>query len=203
VEAVVKECPELLRAQEQAVLDLLRAVEGMRTEASGLALLDGTDEPLLGLGNPDKAPLQGRTWELQAYRNRDGIVVRALPEPLMTLRFDDAGRLSGRACDLYRAVYERDGASLRLVGPAAVLRGTCSDEAAAQQGADFVALLSRVEGYRVDAAALLLRDPDGRMLASFTPLPSAQTADEASVAAERGDDNLPPAPMPRRPSRQP
>ena len=196
VEALVQDCPELLRAQEQAVLDLLRRVERVSLDESELLLMDQNSRPVLVLAQPDKAPLQGRPWRLTAYRDRDGIIVEALPVPVFTLMFEDAGNISGRACDTYRAVYTRDERFLRLVGPIAVSRIGCGDESAERQGADFLGLLGQVDSYRVDAEKLLLRDENGRMLARFVPAESDDWGINDASRPAGAEDNLPPPPVP-------
>jgi heat shock protein HslJ len=196
VESVVDDCPDVLRLQEQAVLDLLRVVDRADLRQDEVVLTDGSGRLLLILGTPDRAPLQGRTWALKAYRRADGIVVPALPAPVFTLMFEDASNLSGRACDGYRAVYQRRDRFLRLVGPAAVSRVGCGDDAALRQGEDFIAMLGLVDSYRVDTDTLLLRDGNGRMLAHFAPADDAAAAADGVLAPPRREDNLPPAPVP-------
>jgi heat shock protein HslJ len=196
VEALVQDCPELLRTQEEAVLDLLRRVDRMAISEAELVLMDHNDRRVLVLTQPDKAPLQGRPWRLTAYRDREGIIVDALPIPVFTLMFEDAGNISGRACDTYRAVYTRDDRFLRLVGPIAVSRIGCGDESAGRQGADFLELLGQVDSYRVDAETLLLRDENGRMLARFIPADSDDWGMAEAADPKSGADNLPPPPVP-------
>jgi heat shock protein HslJ len=196
VESLLDDCPDILRAQEQAVLDLLRMVDRAAVADGRVSLNDHAGRPLLILAPPDRAPLQGRTWVLKAYRGADGIVVRALDAPAFTLLFEDAGNISGSACDGYRAVYQRSDRFLRLVGPVAVSRIGCANEDAASQGADYIAMLSQVDSYRVDTETLLLRDENGRMLAHFVPADDAEPVANGLFGPARGADNLPPAPVP-------
>jgi len=199
VEALVDDCPEVLRQQEQAVLNLLRVVDRAGIAHNVVTLTDRAGLPLVTMGAPDRAPLQGITWALKAYRGADGIIVPALASPAFTLVFEDAGNLSGSACDGYRAVYQRSDRSLRLVGPLAVSRLGCADDAAARQSEDYIAMLRQVQSYRVDAQTLLLRDANGRMLAHFVPLDEAATDARGNFTPPRGEDRLPPAPVPLMP----
>lgn len=198
IASTLGDCPATLRAQEQAVLALLPTVAGLREEADGLALLDAQGRPALTLKAPEKAPLQRRLWRLLAYRNRDDVIVAALPAPRFTLRFDDAVRLSGEACDEYRGAFVRDARYLRLEGPLAGTKLGCRNApAASRQAEDYLRMLGLVDSYRVDAQSLLLRDADGRMLARFAA--SAPQPDEPAERAEGFADSAPgprPAPLP-------
>lgn len=195
VAALQRDCPDTLQAQEQTLLRLLARVEGLAPAGEQLALLDRDANPLVILTRPATVPLQGRLWQLTHYRNREDVIVAALPAPAFTLRFDSATDLSGTACDPYRALYTRDATGLRLVGPLAASRLGCRDlPPAARQDADYLAVLGTVAGYRVDAHSLLLRDADGRMLARFRAVPA-----DGGMAAVPAPDRLPPAPVPRLP----
>jgi len=198
VSSLMRDCPDILRTQEDAVLDLLRDVDGVSLgdDDKRLTLRDSSRRRLLIFGYPDKAPLQGHAWQLDAYRNQDGVVVLMPPSPAFTLRFEDAGNLSGHACDDYRAGYERDDSSLRLVGPIAVTRTGCDSSVAGRQGADYLAVLSGVASYRVDRDELLLRDEDGRMLARFKVMRELPAHATEEAVPGPSADNLPPAPMP-------
>jgi heat shock protein HslJ len=197
IASTLGDCPATLRAQEQAVLALLPAIVQLREEADGMTLLDAEGRAALTLKAPEKAPLQRRLWRLLAYRNSDNVVVTALPTPHFTLRFEDAVRLSGEACDEYRGAFVRDARFLRLEGPLTGTKLGCPDAPdASRQAEDYLRALRRVDSYRVDAESLLLRDVDGRMLARFAALepqppvqaPTPSVAD--SAARER------PAPLP-------
>jgi heat shock protein HslJ len=196
IASVVGDCPPTLRAQEQAVLALLPAVTRLQRGADELVLLDADAQPLLTLVKPQTSPLQKRVWVLLAYRNRDDTVVPALPAPRFTLLFEDATSLSGVACDEYRGGFVRDERFLALEGPLAGTRLGCAEPAATRQAEDYLAVLSRMDSYRVDAQSLLLRDADGRMIARFAAVePGAALSAEGS--AGRGIA-LPAAPRLRR-----
>lgn len=203
VSSLVRDCPDVLRTQEDAILDLLRDVDrvSLSDDDERLTLRDPSRQRLLIFGYPDKAPLQGHAWQLDAYRNQDGVVVLMPPSPAFTLRFEDAGNLSGHACDDYRAGYERDDSSLRLVGPIAVTRTGCDSSVAGRQGVDYLAVLGGVASYRVDRDELLLRDGDGRMLARFKVMRELTAHATENANSRRRADNLPPAPMPLVPRR--
>jgi heat shock protein HslJ len=197
VASVVGDCPPTLRAQEQAVLALLPAVTRLRRADGELLLLGADQEPLLSLTAPDKSPLQRRLWLLLAYRDRNDLIVPALPAPTFTLRFEDAANLSGVACDKYRGGFIRDERFLQMEGPIAASRLGCADPVAARQAEDYLDALSRVDSYRVDAQSLLLRDADGRMIARFTAIDLPSEEQEPGIA----DANpLPSAPLPLPPA---
>jgi heat shock protein HslJ len=194
----IGDCPPTLRAQEEAVLALLPAVTEVRREDGQLLLLDAERQPLLTLAAPDKSPLQRRLWVLLSYRDRNDLIVQALPAPTFTLRFDDATRLSGVACDDYRGGFIRDERFLMLEGPLAASRLRCGDAAVGRQAEDYLDALSRVDSYRVDEQSLLLRDADGRMIARFTAVDLPAQASSPGIA-DAGP--LPPGalPFPRAP----
>lgn len=170
VASLLLDCPDTLLAQEQTLLRLFAAVERISTLSDRLNLVDASGKTLLTLTRPEAVPLQGRIWQLKAYRAANGAIVSALPTPVFSLEFIDAGNLEGRACDTYRAVFTRDEQNLSLVGPVAVSRQGCRDsEAASRQGTDYVSALEQVRTYQMDTEKLLLRDADGRMLARFEP----------------------------------
>jgi heat shock protein HslJ len=193
VASTVSDCPPTLRAQEQTVLGLLPAVTRVHRGEGQVALLDAAGVPLLTLVAPDKSPLQRRVWLLLTYRDRNDLIVPALPAPTFTLRFEDAAHLSGIACQEYRGGFVRDDRFLQLEGPIATTRLGCKDPAVARQAEDYLDALGRADSYRVDAQSLLLRDADGRMIARF----SAAALPPEEDAAETADaDRLPPAPLP-------
>jgi heat shock protein HslJ len=200
IASTLGDCPETLRAQEQAVLALLPTVARLREDADGLALLDAEGRPALTLKAPEKAPLQRRLWRLLAYRNRDDVIVAALPTPRFTLRFDDAVRLSGEACDEYRGAFVRDARYLRLEGPLAGTKLGCPGApAASRQAEDYLRLLSLVDSYRVDAESLLLRDADGRMLARFAAAATQPIAPAEGLADSATAPRPAPLPAPSAP----
>ncbi len=204
VASVIGDCPPTLRAQEQTVLALLPAVTRLRRADAGLLLLDADGQPLLTLTRPQTSPLQRRIWVLLAYRNRDDTIVPALPEPRFTLRFDNATRLSGRACDEYRGGFVRDEERfLALEGPLAGTRFGCREPAVNRQAEDYLAVLGQMDSYRVDAQSLLLRDADGRMIARFAAMDDSPAAAEQdafrTAPATTAPRALPPAPTTRLP----
>ncbi len=192
IASVVSDCPPTLRTQERTVLALLPAVTQMRQSDDELVLLDADARELLTLVRPETAPLQRRVWVLLAYRNRDDTIVPALAKPRFTLRFEDATRLSGVACDEYRGGFVRDQERfLALEGPLTGTRFGCPDPAATRQAEDYLAILGQMDSYRVDAQSLLLRDADGRMIARFAALdPPAEPDDGAAL----GPSSEPPVP---------
>ncbi len=202
VTSLLLDCPDTLMRQERALLGLLAKVERFGLRDGSMALMDAQGRVLLTLGRPDALPLQGRVWRLQAYRNYADMVVMAVDDPPFTISFENAANLSGNACETYRALYTRDAHSLHLIGPIAASRGGCpGSPAASRQSADYIAALSIVDSYRVDAKALLLRDKDGRMLASFAALDEHIQAGYRTLnrITDHGDpkhrpDLLPPAP---------
>ncbi len=193
-----EDCPDTLAAQEQAVLDLLRNVDWVRAAGGAVLLTDAEGQPLLRLTRPMQVPLQGRQWRLQAYRDAAGVVVKALAAPDFTLTFENAEQLAGRACAGYRANYSRDDRTLQLTGPIAMIRDACRTEPRAEaQGVDYFAALEAARAYRVYANSLLLRDEDGRMLASFSAITQEGTIAGGGTGMEaRRVDDLPAAPEP-------
>ena len=198
VASLLLDCPDTLLAQEQTLLSLFAAVERISTLTDRLNLVDATGQTLLTLTRPKAVPLQGRTWQLKAYRDANGAIVSALPTPAFSLEFISASNLEGRTCDTYRAVFTRDEQNLSLVGPVAVSRQGCPDsEAASRQGIDYISALEQVRAYQVDTEKLLLRDADGRMLARFEPADDDFATDPA---ANGSDTKLPVAPKPLLPT---
>lgn len=195
VESTLRDCPNTLLVQEEAVLNLLRQVEGFAPKGWQLALLNADGGTLILLAPPTATQLQGQAWRLTTYRNAADVIVPALPEPTFTLRFDSPTDLSGQACDAYRAAYRQAQDALQLLGPIAAGRFGCVGRPdASAQGAEYLAVLRQVAGYRVEATSLLLRDANGRMVARFSALPPANGLAGAAVP-----NALPPAPVPRLP----
>jgi len=191
--SLLRDCPETLMAQEQAILGLLGAVERFGALSGRMALTDASGITLLSLIHPAAVPLTERVWRLMAYRNAQEAVVPALPAPVFSLEFNGAGNLSGQACDTYRAVFTREDQQIKLVGPIATSRQGCTgSEQASRQGIDYLAALAKVDRYQIAGNTLLLRDADGRMLASFKEIDDAAASTEE--ASKR--DNLPAAPEP-------
>jgi heat shock protein HslJ len=182
VGSMLSDCPTTLRTQERTVLALLPEVARLRADDDGFALLDAEGQPVLTLQAPATASLQRRSWRLIAYRDAEGTVVPALPKPAITLRFDNAAQLSGRACDDYRGGFVRDARFLRLEGPLAGTKlGCAGDGPASRQAEDYLRALTQVDSYRVDAASLLLRDADGRMIARFSALGPADSTPQSDA----------------------
>jgi heat shock protein HslJ len=194
VASLLLDCPDTLMAQEQTLLSLFAAVERIATLTDRLNLVDASGKTLLKLTRPESVPLQGRIWQLKAYRDANGAIVSALPTPVFSLEFIDAGNLEGRACDAYRAIFTRDEQNLSLIGPVAISRQGCrGSEAASRQGIDYVSALEQVRTYQVDTEKLLLRDADGRMLARFEPADDDSATD---LRTNSNDNKLPFAPKP-------
>jgi heat shock protein HslJ/membrane-bound inhibitor of C-type lysozyme len=116
---------------------------------------------LRGCGGDTQALLRGAPWIVET-------IVGAAPArgTLVTLLFDDDGRLSGSAsCNSYSAAYTLTAEGL-TIGPVAATRKACAP-AVMKQEAAFLAALGGVQRVEVTAAgALVLHTANGQRITS-------------------------------------
>lgn len=90
-------------------------------------------------------------------------------ETAQTLSFADAGRVSGDAgCNRFSGSVELDDSGAMRVGPIAATKRGCADSARMREETDFLAMLDRVRGYRIERDGRLhLLDAAGHSLMAF------------------------------------
>jgi heat shock protein HslJ len=162
--------PAGIMEQEAAYLAALRRVAGFELAPDALVLRDTGGALLLRFAPQAQTPLEGTTWQAQAYNNGRGGVVSLVAGTEITARFAD-GRVTGSAgCNRYTAPYTLAGATLQLGAPAATTRRLCrTPPGRMEQERAYLAALLTAQTYRIEGNRLLLLTADGARVASFVP----------------------------------
>jgi len=118
--------------------------------------------------------LEGTQWRLDAYRNAQGELVEALPDPAATAEFQaaaeqQADKVSGLAgCNQFTASYHADGNKLTIDPPAST-RKFCSEPAGVmEQENGYLQALGKAASFRISGTTLELFDSGGDTLLTFT-----------------------------------
>lgn len=109
-------------------------------------------------------------WQLQTYADATGVMVPALPDAAITLRFPEAGIASGRSgCSYYAVNYTTKEYSIATSD--LVIAGLrCWDPKATEQEEAYFVDLTNVTEFRVSETSLKMFGKDGRQLLAFAPL---------------------------------
>ena len=110
-----------------------------------------------------QASLDGSAWTLQTLPGSTATLSTDNPP---TLRFEGGRALGNDGCNRYSAAAQIDGARLQLSPRGASTLRACVGPQEAVAGA-FNAALAKVQGWRVDAGALVLLDAAGAPVARF------------------------------------
>lgn len=121
-------------------------------------------------GGSTAAPtsVEGTSWVLATYAATDGASTPAETEPVATLAFSPASRLSGSTgCNTFGGDWTQDGSALTL-SLGATTKKACPGALAAQETA-VLADLERVATFAVVSGALRLSASDGTEVLTYLP----------------------------------
>jgi heat shock protein HslJ len=112
--------------------------------------------------------IEGTSWVLATYAAADGTSTPAQTEPVATLAFAPASRLTGSTgCNSFGGEWTQDGNGLML-SPGATTKKACPGPLADQETA-VLADLDRVATFAIVSGALRLSASDGTELLSYLP----------------------------------
>lgn len=152
-------CQEETMAQAEAFLGALVNSRGFRRSEGTLELL-AADGSIVASFVAQAQSLAGTSWSVVNINNGRQAVVGILPDSVLTMEFDTAGRVSGSAgCNRYTAGYEAEGHALRFSSVAAT-RMACPDEDLAEQEQAFLRALETVATLSFEGDRLDLRTAD-------------------------------------------
>ncbi len=159
--------PEVM-AQEDAFLALLERAKSQVVVGDRLEVRDG-DQVLLRLARVDEE-IRGVTWVLRGIHDGGSGFTSVLGDVLVTLQFDDDGRLSGNSgCNRYTAAYDI-GPDRLEIGVAGGTRMMCP-EPVMEQEALYLGWLPRVASHRLSVGRsgreLDLEDSEGMRILQF------------------------------------
>ncbi|HEX2037528.1 MAG TPA: META domain-containing protein [Chloroflexota bacterium] len=159
--------PEVM-TQESTYLAALERVSRYQIAGAGLVLSDGVGNPLLVYIPQPQRPLQGTTWEAEAYNNGRGGVVSLIAGTSITAQFDGT-RLTGNAgCNQYSAAYETDGTAISVGEPTSTRRACLQPEGVMEQERAYLTALTTARVYRIEGKRLILETEDGARVASYS-----------------------------------
>lgn len=162
--------PEGIMEQEARFIDLLGSAAECRIENDRLVITDAAGATTLIFVEED-APtgLAGNTWwTLVSLAGENGTQTPVLDGTGVTVTFSAEGSLGGSAgCNHYSADYTVDGATL-TIKPAVRTEMYCNEPPGIMDQEDrYLALLTDVASYRMEANRLILADSDGTDLLVF------------------------------------
>lgn len=154
-------CLDELGKQESAFTAALAKVTKMSLTGDTLALQDASGASLFTLAKavpPVAKPLEGTTWQLSGVRNGQA-TSSVVAGSSVTMQISD-GRLSGKACNTFRADVTTSGTTI-TVGPVASTKMACPSEELTTQEQKVLTLLGAANSYQITGSQLQLSSADG------------------------------------------
>ena len=107
---------------------------------------------------PAADPLAGTRWTVANFNNGMGAVVGIIDGSTITLDFDTAGRITGRAgCNTYSAGYRASGSSLSVDPPSATSMMCDKPAGVMQQEQQYLAALQSAGTFQISGNQLQIR----------------------------------------------
>jgi heat shock protein HslJ len=157
-----------VQAQEQALVGLLPTVAGYDLGAEELQLTDSRGT-VVAVYAAQPTDLAGTSWTATGVNNGKGGLESNELTGALTAQFDEDGAFSGSGgCNRLTGSWESDGDELRITDVASTKR-SCDQEVMDLE-AQYVAALEAVRTYEWSGDTLTVRDDEGAMQATFTPL---------------------------------
>jgi heat shock protein HslJ len=156
--------------QESAYLALLGRAVSVTATNDTLIFADATGMKILSFARmapPEPFPLVGTNWTLDSMHT-DGSVSSVITGTTITALFDKDGRVSGSAgCNRYFASYTQTGASIAISSVGST-KMHCTRPGIMQQESTYLASLGRTTTFTIAGSRLVLVDPNGSVLLSYT-----------------------------------
>lgn len=154
-------CSDELMKQESSFTAALAKVTRFTLNGDSLLLQDASGASLLTLAKavaPAAKPLEGTTWQLSGVRS--GQTVSSVVAGSSVTMQITGGKLSGRACNTFRADVTTSGTTI-TVGPVASTKMACPSEDLTTQEQKVLTLLGAATSYRITGSQLQLSSADG------------------------------------------
>jgi heat shock protein HslJ len=166
-------CSGLIESQEQIYLTNLARAATYTIANGQLQVADAGGQTLLTYAARPPVALAGTNWQVNYYNNGRGAVVSALIGSQMNLTVSAGGHLSGNGgCNDYDAGYKVQGAKL-TIGPIAATHMRCArPPGVMEEESAYLAALSRVATYQIQADRLLLGDAQGMTQVDAVAVPN-------------------------------
>jgi heat shock protein HslJ len=140
-------------------------VAAWRMGEDELVLADSDEHELLRLR---AATPEGSWLATGLLRESDNTLVSPLAGTEITAVLDEDGALAGSTgCNRYTTTYTAERGSIEIAPPTVTELACTEPDGVMEQESAYLALLARVERYRVDSASLALLDTDGTTLVTF------------------------------------
>jgi len=156
--------------QESIYLVLLGKTASVTAGNTSLTFADAKGNTILSFARivpPAPARLVGTTWKLDSFYTADA-VSSVIAGTTITAVFDKDGSVTGSAgCNRYFASYTVTGISISI-GSAGSTKMYCTSPGVGQQESTYLASLGRVATFTITGDRLVLADPKGATILSFT-----------------------------------
>jgi heat shock protein HslJ len=156
--------------QESVYLVLLSKTASVTAGNTSLTFADAKGNTILSFARivpPAPSPLVGTTWNLDSFYTADA-VSSVIAGTTITAVFDKDGSVTGSAgCNRYFASYTVTGTSMSI-GSAGSTKMYCTSPGVGQQESTYLASLGRAATFVITGDRLVLADPKGATLLSFT-----------------------------------
>jgi heat shock protein HslJ len=152
-------CDDARTSMEQAYLANLGKAATYTATSTSLTMFDSAGKSILVYDAAAANPLEGE-WDVTGYNNGNQAVTSPVLGTTLTAVFT-ADSVSGNSgCNTYNGSYTMDGSNI-TIGPLMSTKMACTDQAASDQEAQFLAALQNSTTFEQTGAVMTLRAADG------------------------------------------
>jgi heat shock protein HslJ len=163
------DCPEALRAQEEAVIMALTTASTYKIEGDTLLISNPDNSQRAAFEKIAPLTLEGTSWVLNAYNDGQGAIVAPIGGTQVTAEFEAGGNLSGSAgCKSYSATYEATEQTIQISPPVSTKMLCAQPEGVMDQETRYLQALEKATAYRNFGIALVLYDENEQPLKTYT-----------------------------------
>lgn len=157
-------CSDELMKQESSIAAALAKVTKLTVSGDTMQLQDASGQTLVALAKavpPSPKPLEGTNWKLDSITT--GQAVSSVVSGTTVTMQISGGKLSGKACNTFRADVTVDGEKL-TVGPVMSTKMACPTEDENKQEMQVLDLLGKATSLKIEGSRLQLTTSDGNGL---------------------------------------
>jgi heat shock protein HslJ len=161
------DCPQAIMGAAKAYLATLEQVKSYQIIEKQLEFFDERGNPLMVFSSLVPSSLTGENWVVEAFKKKDGGLVRPLPGSPILASFTTNNLLYGdTGCNQYSTSYSLYTKGKMSIEPAAVTLKIC-DPVLMEQEKQYLTLLNQTVRYLLSMNTLELRSFEGDLLVLF------------------------------------
>jgi heat shock protein HslJ len=162
------DCEEPKLVQEQSMLLVLSSTSNYKIEGDKLTITNPNGDRRGTFNRMDPLVLAGTTWNLDAYNDGQGALVKLIAGTQITASFGEGGTLSGSAgCNRYNTTYDADLNNISIDPIFWTAMGCPEPEGVMSQESSYLSTLRLASTYNNLGIGLNLFDSEGQILATY------------------------------------